>query len=183
MVKIAKTTTAGRSPKMTIFYLKTLFPEVSGRALLSREAYCCGPLAAPRDFFWRCDHAKNHNSFGTGFLDRIGRHGPAFRVVVQRVGDRAGDKAYSTTRIMGKEGEAMRVKLAPGWALTTNHAASSYGRPVLLNEDNGNVYGPGDMVSCYPESGFMMAKHFVEEKALKLRLTEKQAQFIAKFLN
>jgi hypothetical protein len=76
----------------------------------------------------------------------------------------------------------MRVKLSPEWVLTTDHSASSYGRPVLVNEANGNVYGPGDLVSCYPESGFMMARYFVEKMALKIKLTEKQAQLVAHFI-
>lgn len=31
-----------------------------------------------------------------------------------------------------------------GWRLTTDHAASSYGQPVLVDPD-GNTYGPGDI--------------------------------------
>jgi hypothetical protein len=31
-----------------------------------------------------------------------------------------------------------------GWRLTTDHAASSYGQPVLIDPD-GRAYGPGDI--------------------------------------
>lgn len=31
-----------------------------------------------------------------------------------------------------------------GWRITTDHAASSYGQPVLIDPD-GNAYGPGDI--------------------------------------
>ena len=33
-----------------------------------------------------------------------------------------------------------------GWKLTTNHSASSYGQPVLVDPD-GNAYGPGDIAA------------------------------------
>jgi hypothetical protein len=75
----------------------------------------------------------------------------------------------------------MRVKLSGYWALTTDHSQSSYGRPVLVHEGNDNIYGPGDLVGC--KDGFMLARAFVEQKALGLRLTEKQAQLIAKFVD
>jgi len=32
-----------------------------------------------------------------------------------------------------------------GWRLTTDHSASSYGQPVLVDPD-GNAYGPGDIL-------------------------------------
>jgi hypothetical protein len=76
----------------------------------------------------------------------------------------------------------MRVKLSPEWVLTTDHSASSYGRPILVNEDDETAYGPADFVACYPASGFMMARYFVEKLALKIKLTEKQAQLVARFI-
>ena len=42
------------------------------------------------------------------------------------------------------------LRLAPSWALTTDHAASSYGRPVLLHQPDGTAYGPNDLVRCFP---------------------------------
>jgi len=40
----------------------------------------------------------------------------------------------------------MGVRLGDQWMLTTEHPASSYGQPVLIDED-GEPVGPGDMVS------------------------------------
>lgn len=33
------------------------------------------------------------------------------------------------------------------WHYTTDHAASSYGQPVLVNDATGTAYGPGDILS------------------------------------
>lgn len=38
------------------------------------------------------------------------------------------------------------VQLEGGWILTTEHAASSYGVPVLVSPD-GEAYGKGDIVA------------------------------------
>lgn len=35
-----------------------------------------------------------------------------------------------------------------GWRLTTDHAASSYNQPVLVDPD-GNAFGPGDINSVH----------------------------------
>jgi len=42
--------------------------------------------------------------------------------------------------------EADDITLAPSWILTTQHAASSYGLPVLVCRDTGEAYGPADIV-------------------------------------
>jgi hypothetical protein len=39
------------------------------------------------------------------------------------------------------------VLLTPSWVLTTNHSASSYGQPVLVDRSTGEAYWPGDMVA------------------------------------
>jgi hypothetical protein len=38
------------------------------------------------------------------------------------------------------------VVLAPSWLLTTNHSASRYGQPVLVDRSTGDAFGPNDMV-------------------------------------
>jgi hypothetical protein len=40
--------------------------------------------------------------------------------------------------------------LSPSWVLTMNHAASSYGAPVLVNRDTGEAFGAGDVLGAYP---------------------------------
>lgn len=46
-------------------------------------------------------------------------------------------------------GETMQTRLSglgPSWVLTTEHAASSHGDPVLVDEHTGTAYGPGDIL-------------------------------------
>lgn len=38
-----------------------------------------------------------------------------------------------------------------GWRLTTDHAASSYGQPVLVSPD-GRAFGPGDIAGKYSQA-------------------------------
>ena len=40
----------------------------------------------------------------------------------------------------------METTLAPSWTLSTDHASSSYGQPVLVNRHTGTAYGPGDVL-------------------------------------
>lgn len=34
------------------------------------------------------------------------------------------------------------------WRYTTDHAASSYGQPVLVDDETGTAYGPGDLLTA-----------------------------------
>lgn len=54
--------------------------------------------------------------------------------------DAAGDVAWAVEH---DHGDAL--DLADSIMLTTSHASSSYGRPVLLIGGDGTAYGPGDM--------------------------------------
>jgi hypothetical protein len=56
----------------------------------------------------------------------------------------------------------MHTALAPSWDLTTDHAASSHGQPVLLNRETGKVYGPGDILKAYPTWDFLSAVAVVD---------------------
>jgi hypothetical protein len=56
----------------------------------------------------------------------------------------------------------MHTNLAPSWELTTDHAASSYGQPVLVNRGTGKTYGPGDILKASPSWGFLPAAAVVD---------------------
>jgi hypothetical protein len=182
MVKLIKFTDGSQTETMAFFLRQFIVNHRPGSCLREEQAAFCEPDHPGLFAFERGNrNGSNHRkSFGTHFLDRLGCPGVAFCVGLHQLGNRTGDKDHPEGCLGG--GEAMRVKLSPEWVLTTDHASSSYGRAVLVNEDNGNVYGPADFVSCYPESGFMMARYFVEKMALKLKLTEKQAQLVASFI-
>ena len=56
----------------------------------------------------------------------------------------------------------MKVTLTPSWILTTEHASSSYGQPVLVNRGSQEAFGPGDIVKPYPSWGYMLAADAVK---------------------
>ena len=41
------------------------------------------------------------------------------------------------------------------WRYTTDHAASSYGQPVLVNDETGIAYGPGDKLATSEVASFL----------------------------
>lgn len=43
-----------------------------------------------------------------------------------------------------------------GWRLTTDHAASSYGQPVLVSPD-GRAFGPGDIAGNFSQADLARA--------------------------
>ena len=51
----------------------------------------------------------------------------------------------------------METTLAPSWTLSTDHASSSYGQPVLVNRHTGTAYGPGDILQPYPSWSYAPA--------------------------
>jgi hypothetical protein len=59
----------------------------------------------------------------------------------------------------------MTVQLTPSWQLTTEHAASSYGQPVLLDRGTNTVYGAADICKPYASWGFKPAALHVERMA------------------
>jgi hypothetical protein len=75
----------------------------------------------------------------------------------------------------------MKASLSPSWALTTEHAASSYGQPVLVNRGTGEAYGPGDVVMLYPSHGYTKAADGVRRLAKTAHLTKAGAALVAKF--
>lgn len=54
----------------------------------------------------------------------------------------------------------MQHILTPSYILTTEHAASSYGVPVLLHRQTGRVYGPADIAVFYPSHSPSSAADF-----------------------
>lgn len=75
----------------------------------------------------------------------------------------------------------MEFYLSPSWKLTTEHAASSYGLPVLVGP-SGAALGPLDIVEAYTSWGHMPARRVLERLVRPLRLTADQAALVAAFL-
>jgi len=75
----------------------------------------------------------------------------------------------------------MTVKLSPSWTLTTEHAASSYGQPVLVHRTDGVAYGPGDIVKPYPSYGYMTAAAAVARLAKTARLDDEGKALVGRF--
>jgi hypothetical protein len=83
------------------------------------------------------------------------------------------------------KGGKMEVRLMGSWKLTTDHAASSYGQPVLV-DGTGEVYGPGDIVKIFEQTGFVPAaeaiKRLVKINGIKLdKMDEGGRDLVNKF--
>ncbi len=76
----------------------------------------------------------------------------------------------------------MKASLAPSWELSTEHAASSYGQPVLVHRATGDAYGPGDIVKPYPSYGYVPALDAVARLAKTARLGKNGRALVARFL-
>ena len=75
----------------------------------------------------------------------------------------------------------MTVTLSPPWSLSDTHATTSFGRPVLVNRETGEAYGPMDVVQLYPSNEPMLAKTAVMYLARTLRLTAGERQAVVWF--
>ncbi len=75
----------------------------------------------------------------------------------------------------------MKAKLAPSWELSTEHAASSYGQPVLVHRTTGDAYGPGDIVRPYPSYGLMRAVDAVRRLAKTAKLNAEGRALVEQF--
>lgn len=67
------------------------------------------------------------------------------------------------------------------WELSTEHAACSYGQPVLVNRATGDAYGAGDIVQAYPSYGFMPAAAAVRRMAATATLTHEETELVERF--
>lgn len=72
----------------------------------------------------------------------------------------------------------MECILSPSWILTTEHSASNYGMPVLVNRGTGEGFGPGDIIVPYPSWGYMMARDAVKRLSARKKLKH---ELITKF--
>jgi len=77
----------------------------------------------------------------------------------------------------------MKVTLKPSWELTTDHPASSYGQPVLVNRGSGEAFGPGDILTPYPSWGMMPASGAVERMASNKKFTDEERAFVSRFVD
>jgi len=77
----------------------------------------------------------------------------------------------------------MKITLLPAFELSTEHAASSYGQPVLVNRDTGEAFGPGDIVKCYPSWPYQPASVAVERMAKRKKFTADEQTFVDRFIN
>ena len=75
----------------------------------------------------------------------------------------------------------MEAILAPSWILTTDHAASSYGQPVLVYRSTGEAYGPGDILKPYPSFDLAPAAYAVRRLAKTANLDEAGRELVNKF--
>lgn len=75
----------------------------------------------------------------------------------------------------------MQVNLSGSWDLSTDHAASSYGQPVLVNRATGTAFGPGDILKPYPSWGFMPAAEAVRRLSKTAKLDAEGRDLAAKF--
>ena len=76
----------------------------------------------------------------------------------------------------------MKARLAPSWELSTEHAVSSYGQPVLVHRVTGEAYGAGDIVRLYPSYGLMPAAHAIRRLANTRKLSAKAQTMVARFV-
>jgi len=73
----------------------------------------------------------------------------------------------------------MRVALNEQWTLATDHPASSYGQPVLINED-GEPVGPGDLL-LDEGGGVVLAADLVSRLAQHADLDADGRAMVARF--
>jgi hypothetical protein len=69
-------------------------------------------------------------------------------------------------------GTPSTVHLSANYCLTTEHAASRCGQPVLVYRPTGEAFGPGDVMQAYPSWGFMPALHVAIRLAERSRLDD-----------
>jgi hypothetical protein len=74
------------------------------------------------------------------------------------------------------------INLTPSWTLSTEHAASSYGIPVLVNCTTGEAFGPLNLVNAYPSWGLTPARETVTRMAKMATLSEEGTELVERFL-
>ena len=76
----------------------------------------------------------------------------------------------------------MKAVLSVTWELSTEHPASTYGQPLLVNRDTGEAYGPSDIVQVYGHMGRMVAAKAVQRLAPAAELNVAQRVLVAQFV-
>ena len=76
----------------------------------------------------------------------------------------------------------MKIQLSPSWVLTTDHSASSYNQPVLVNRADGEAYGPGDLIQAYDSWEILPASAVVLRLAEAREWDEDEKEFVWSFL-
>ena len=67
------------------------------------------------------------------------------------------------------------------WELTTEHAGSN-GQPVLVSQENGEVFGAADIMRVEPTWTFMPAADAVRRMARTVKLTDEQRELVERFV-
>jgi len=68
------------------------------------------------------------------------------------------------------------------YVLTTDHAASSYGQPVLVERTTCKAYGVKDIFQPYPSWGYVPAWQVVERLSQAKQLSEDELALVDRFL-
>jgi len=76
----------------------------------------------------------------------------------------------------------MKATLTPSWELTTEHAASSCGQPILVNLTTGEAFGPADLVRLQERKGMIPAALAVRRLALAAELDTAERALVARFV-
>ena len=76
----------------------------------------------------------------------------------------------------------MKATLSPSGELSTEHAASRHGQPVLVNRRTGDAFGPGDVVTLSPSHGDALAADGVRRLAQTAHLTVKGRALVMRFV-
>ena len=76
----------------------------------------------------------------------------------------------------------MHTNLDPSWDLTTAHAASSYGQPVLVNRGTGKTYGPRNILKAYPSWGVLPAAAVVDRFLKGKHLDDDTVTLVTRFV-
>ncbi len=76
----------------------------------------------------------------------------------------------------------MKVALSASWELTTEHAASIAGQPVLVHRGTGEAYAPWDVLQPFPSWAWSTAAVAVARLAKQTHLDADGAALVARFV-
>jgi len=76
----------------------------------------------------------------------------------------------------------LKATLTPNWELTTEHAASSGGQPVLVNPTTGEAFGPADLVRLHERKGLIPAAFTARRLAQAADLDTGEQALVARFV-